>query len=88
MTTFQGSHIHALTNTLFRYAGDFEVHDDNVRWSATVTLDGNIVDQLDGTTSYDLPALDPLHAVLKHLHTQIDAKDYGQPPNVFNDQHT
>ncbi len=80
MQTFQGSHIHAPSNTVFHYAGDFDARGEDVSWSATLSLDGRTVDTLKGTTGYGLPSVEAIHAVLKELHARIDAWDFGPAP--------
>ncbi len=83
MQMFQGSHRHARSDALIHYAGDFEAHEDSLRWSATLQLDGATLGRLGGTTGYGSPSLEAIHAVLRHLHGLIDARDDGavlRPP--------
>ncbi|WP_200230626.1 hypothetical protein [Rubrivivax gelatinosus] len=73
MTSFQGTHTHALTLEAFSYEGEFEDAGAGVlRWRARVSRDGSQV-TLTGDVRPQPPAGAPLQAVLAALHRRIDA---------------
>lgn len=84
MTTFEGTHTHALTNTLFSYSARFVENGDEIDWTASLRLNGKVMDELHGVAGDEgFPAgTDPSIRVMHRLHRQIDAKDYGQRVNV------
>jgi len=86
MPQFDGTHTHALTNTVFHYRVDVVDHGGVAQWKAQVLLDGAVVEHASGSTPYDANVNDATRAVMNHLHRLIDAKDYGQRPNVALDR--
>ena len=86
MPTFEGDHLHALTNTLFHYRGEFEDHVGVAQWRAEITLDGTVVGSSGGSTPYDTVSSDAMQTVIKHVNRLIDAKDFGQRPNVLRER--
>jgi hypothetical protein len=84
MTSFEGTHTHALTNTLFSYSARFVEHDDRLDFTASLKLGDKVVDELHGSAADEgFPAgTDPAIRVMHRLHRQIDAKDYGQRSNL------
>jgi hypothetical protein len=85
MTTFEGEHSHALTNTLFHYTARWIDHGDSVDWTASVRLGDKNVDEFHGSASRvgAPPGTDPTTLVMNSVRQFIDAKDYGQAPNRF-----
>jgi hypothetical protein len=86
MPAFDGTHTHALTNTVFHYHVELVDHGGVAQWRAEIRLDGEVVEHASGSTPYDAHVNDATRAVMNHLHRMIDAKDYGQRPNVFTDR--
>ncbi len=84
LIAFEGTHTHALTNTLFGYTVRCLDHGDIVDWTATLRLGAQMVDELHGSAPRlgMPPGTEPTTLVMHQLNRLIDAKDYGQRSNV------